>query len=35
MGLHKIAHDQEISQLSQQTSIDEVAQIIQESLPTE
>jgi uncharacterized membrane protein len=35
MGLHKIAQDQEISQLSQQTSIDEVAQIIQESLPTE
>jgi uncharacterized membrane protein len=35
MGLHKIAQDQEISQLSQQTSIDEVAHIIQESLPTE
>jgi uncharacterized membrane protein len=35
MGLHKIAQDQEIHQLSQQTSIDEVAQIIQESLPTE
>jgi uncharacterized membrane protein len=35
IGLHKIADDKEISQLSQQTSIDEVAQIIQESLPLE
>jgi uncharacterized membrane protein len=35
VGLHKIAQDQEINQLSQQTSIDEVAHIIQESLPTE
>ena len=35
MGMHKIAGDQEITQLSQQTSIDEVAQIIKESLPTE
>ena len=35
MGLHKIAADQEISELSQQTSIDEVAQIIKESLPSE
>jgi uncharacterized membrane protein len=35
MGLHKIASDQEISELSQQTSIDEVAQIIKESLPSE
>ena len=35
MGLHKIAADQEISELSQQTSIDEVAQIIKETLPSE
>jgi uncharacterized membrane protein len=35
MGLKEIAHDREISNLSQQTSIDEVAQIIQETLPTE
>jgi uncharacterized membrane protein len=35
MGLHKIAADQEITQLSQQTSIDEVAQIIKEALPSE
>jgi hypothetical protein len=35
MGLHKIAADQEITELSQQTSIDEVAQIIKESLPSE
>ena len=35
LGLKEIAQDQEISQLSQQTSIDEVAQIIQESLPPE
>jgi len=35
MGLKEIAQDQEISELSQQTSIDEVAQIIQETLPTE
>lgn len=35
MGLHKIANDREITQMSQQTSIEEVAQIIQESLPTE
>ena len=33
MGLDKIAADQEITQLSEQTSIDEVAQIIKESLP--
>jgi uncharacterized membrane protein len=32
MGLHKIAADPEIAQLSQQTSIDEVAQTIKESL---
>ncbi len=35
IGLKEIAQDQEISELSQQTSIDEVAQIIQETLPTE
>jgi uncharacterized membrane protein len=35
MGLHKIVEDPEISQLSQQTSIDEVAQIIQDTLPAE
>ncbi len=35
IGLKGIAQDQEISELSQQTSIDEVAQIIQETLPTE
>jgi uncharacterized membrane protein len=35
MGLHKIASDQEVTQLSQQTSIDEVAQIIKETLPSE
>jgi len=35
MGLHRIAADKEISQLSEQTSIDEVAKIIRESLPSE
>lgn len=35
MGLHKIAADREITELSQQTSIDEVAQIIKESLPAD
>jgi len=35
MGLHKIAADREVTQLSQQTSIDEVAQIIKETLPSE
>lgn len=35
IGLDEIAQDQKISELSQQTSIDEVAQIIQETLPTE
>jgi uncharacterized membrane protein len=35
MGLHHVAADQEITQLSQQTPIDEVAQIIKESLPVE
>ena len=35
MGLHKIAEDEEITQLSQATSIDEVAHTIKESLPKE
>ena len=35
MGLHDLAKDAEISQLSEQTSVDEVASIIKESLPTE
>jgi uncharacterized membrane protein len=35
MGLHKIAADQEVTQLSQQTSIDEMAHIIKETLPSE
>ena len=35
VGLHKIAADEEISQLSEHTSIDEVAQGIKESMPTE
>jgi uncharacterized membrane protein len=35
MGLHHVASDEELTQLSQQTSIDEVAQIIRETLPSE
>ncbi|HEX4319911.1 MAG TPA: DUF1003 domain-containing protein [Acidobacteriaceae bacterium] len=35
MGLHKIASDSEVAKLSQQTSIDEVAHIIKETLPGE
>jgi len=35
LGLRQIAENDEVSQLSQHTSIDEVAQIIQETLPTE
>ena len=35
MGLHEVVDDQEISQLSEQTSIDEVAHIIKETLPAE
>jgi uncharacterized membrane protein len=35
MGLQKTAGDKEIEQLSQHTSIDDVAQTIKESLPTE
>ena len=35
MGLHKVAADEEVAQLSQQTSIDEVAQILRDTLPSE
>lgn len=35
VGLKKIANDQEIEQLSQHTSIDDVAQTIKDSLPSE
>jgi uncharacterized membrane protein len=35
VGLQKVAKDKEIEQLSQHTSIDEMAQSIQESLPPE
>jgi uncharacterized membrane protein len=35
MGLHELAKDETLSQLSEQTPIDEVAQVIQESLPPE
>jgi uncharacterized membrane protein len=35
MGLQGIADDEEITQLSQQTSVDEIASIIKESLPNE
>jgi uncharacterized membrane protein len=35
MGLHHLAKDMEIEQLSQDTSIDEMARTIQEALPTE
>jgi uncharacterized membrane protein len=35
LGLRKVVKDKEIEQLSQHTSIDEVAQTIQESLPAE
>jgi uncharacterized membrane protein len=35
MGLHKVAADEEVMQLSQQTSIDEVAQILRDTLPSE
>jgi uncharacterized membrane protein len=34
MGLHRIARDEKITELSQETSIDEVVQNINESLPT-
>jgi hypothetical protein len=35
MGLDKIASDREITQLSEQTSIDQVAQSIKDTLPME
>ena len=35
MGLQKVTRDKEIEQLSQHTSIDDVAQTIKESLPSE
>jgi hypothetical protein len=35
MGLHNVAKDKEIEQLSQDTSVDDVAQTIKDSLPTE
>ncbi len=35
MGLHNVTKDQEIEQQNQSTSVDDVAQTIQESLPTE
>lgn len=35
LGLQKVTRDKEIEQLSQHTSIDDVAQTIKESLPTE
>ncbi len=35
MGLHKIAGDREVTQLSEHTPVDEVAQSIREALPTE
>ena len=35
LGLRKMAADKEIEQLSQHTSVEEVAQSIKESLPTE
>jgi uncharacterized membrane protein len=35
MGLHNVAADMEVTQLSQQTSIDEVAQILRDTLPSE
>jgi len=35
MGLHNVAADEEVTQLSQQTSIDEMTQIIRDTLPSE
>jgi uncharacterized membrane protein len=35
MGLQKVAKDKELEQLSQHTSIEDVAQTIKESLPAE
>jgi uncharacterized membrane protein len=35
MGLHNVAKDKDLEQLSKETSVDDVAQTIKESLPTE
>ena len=35
VGLHQVANDREIEQLSQDTSIDEVAQTIKDTLPSD
>jgi uncharacterized membrane protein len=35
MGLHRAAADEEVTELSKQTSIDEVVNVINESLPSE
>lgn len=35
MGLHQVASDEEVTILSKQTSIDEVAQILRDTLPSE
>jgi len=35
VGLRDVAHDRQIAQMGEQTSIDEVAQTIQESIPAE
>jgi uncharacterized membrane protein len=35
VGLHEVAKDDDITQLSQKTSIDEVAQSLKESMPTD
>jgi uncharacterized membrane protein len=35
MGLHEVAKDDDITQLSQKTSIDEVAQSLKESMPND
>jgi hypothetical protein len=35
VGLHEVAKDDDITQLSQKTSIDEVAQSLKESMPND
>jgi uncharacterized membrane protein len=35
VGLHRVANDEELEQLSQHTSIDDVAQTIKDKLPSE
>ena len=35
MGLHRVAQDQEISELSEHTSFEDVAQVIKENFPSE